>query len=162
MRLRSKSELERIDGFISVERFASLVEEGKILSLSFWRDEQAVERWRTQIDHRAAQRAGRAGIFRDYRLRVASVLRDYGMFERDQAPPAEADAGSRVRRRPALRLSGEASRALHPAWRFPGLSPSRILRTIVTCSALERARRLGPAHSESSKPTRTFPPIAAA
>jgi len=81
-----KSELERIDGFISVERFTSLVEDGKILSLSFWRDEQAVERWRTQIDHRAAQRAGRAGIFRDYRLRVASVQRDYGMFDRDQAP----------------------------------------------------------------------------
>jgi len=81
-----KSELERVDGFISVERFASLVDEGKILSLSFWRDEQSVERWRTQIDHRSAQRAGRGGIFRDYRLRVASVLRDYGMFERDQAP----------------------------------------------------------------------------
>ena len=81
-----KADLERIDGFISVERFASLVEEGKILSLSFWRDEQAVERWRTQMDHRAAQRAGRGGIFRDYRLRVASVLRDYGMFEREQAP----------------------------------------------------------------------------
>lgn len=81
-----KSELERVDGFISVERFASLVEEGKILSLSFWRDEEAVERWRTQMNHRAAQRAGRGGIFRDYRLRVASVLRDYGMFERDQAP----------------------------------------------------------------------------
>jgi heme-degrading monooxygenase HmoA len=81
-----KAELERIDGFISVERFASLTEEGKILSLSFWRDEQAVERWRTQMNHRAAQRAGRGGIFRDYRLRVASVLRDYGMFERDQAP----------------------------------------------------------------------------
>ena len=81
-----KAELERIDGFISVERFASLVDEGKILSLSFWRDEQSVERWRTQIDHRSAQRAGRGGIFRDYRLRVASVLRDYGMFERDQAP----------------------------------------------------------------------------
>jgi heme-degrading monooxygenase HmoA len=81
-----KSELEHIDGFISVERFTSLVDEGKILSLSFWRDEEAVERWRTQMDHRAAQRAGRGGIFRDYRLRVASVLRDYGMFERDQAP----------------------------------------------------------------------------
>ena len=81
-----KAELERIDGFISVERFASLVEEGKILSLSFWRDEQAVERWRAQLDHRAAQRTGRGGIFRDYRLRVASVLRDYGMFEREQAP----------------------------------------------------------------------------
>jgi heme-degrading monooxygenase HmoA len=82
-----KSDLEKIDGFISVERFASLVEEGKILSLSFWRDEDAVKCWRTHLEHRTAQRAGRGSIFRDYRLRVASVLRDYGMFERDQAPP---------------------------------------------------------------------------
>jgi len=81
-----KSDLEKIDGFISVERFTSLGEEGKILSLSFWRDEGAVKRWRTHLEHRTAQRAGRGGIFRDYRLRVASVLRDYGMFERDQAP----------------------------------------------------------------------------
>ena len=81
-----KSDLEHIDGFISVERFTSLVEEGKILSLSFWRDEDSVKRWRTHLEHRAAQRAGRGGVFRDYRLRVASVLRDYGMFERDQAP----------------------------------------------------------------------------
>ena len=81
-----KPELEKIDGFISVERFSSLTEEGKILSLSFWRDEAAVKRWRTQVEHRTAQRAGRGGIFRDYRLRVASVLRDYGMFERDQVP----------------------------------------------------------------------------
>jgi heme-degrading monooxygenase HmoA len=81
-----KSELEQIDGFISVERFASLADETKILSLSFWRDEESVQRWRTQMEHRAAQRAGRAGVFRDYRLRVASVVRDYGMFEREQAP----------------------------------------------------------------------------
>ena len=81
-----KPELEKIDGFISVERFASLVDEGKILSLSFWRDEDAVKRWRTHVGHRAAQREGRGGVFRDYRLRVASVLRDYGMFERDQVP----------------------------------------------------------------------------
>ena len=81
-----KPELEKIDGFISVERFSSLAEEGKILSLSFWRDEEAVKRWRTQLEHRAAQREGRGGIFRDYRLRVASVLRDYGMFEREQVP----------------------------------------------------------------------------
>jgi len=81
-----KSELEKIDGFISVERFSSLTEEGKILSLSFWRDEDAVRRWRTQVEHRAAQREGRGSIFRDYRLRVASVLRDYGMFEREQVP----------------------------------------------------------------------------
>lgn len=81
-----KSDLEHIDGFISVERFTSLVEEGKILSLSFWRDEDSVKRWRTHLEHRAAQRAGRGGVFRDYRLRVASVFRDYGMFERDQVP----------------------------------------------------------------------------
>jgi len=81
-----KPELQKIDGFISVERFTSLTEEGKILSLSFWRDEDAVKRWRTHLEHRAAQRAGRGGIFSNYRLRVASVLRDYGMFEREQTP----------------------------------------------------------------------------
>jgi heme-degrading monooxygenase HmoA len=79
-----KAELERIDGFISVERFVSIADESKILSLSFWRDEEAVKRWRTHAEHRAAQRAGRSEVFRDYRLRVASVIRDYGMFERDE------------------------------------------------------------------------------
>ena len=81
-----RPELERIDGFISIERFESLTEPGKILSLSFWRDEEAVKRWRTQLDHRRAQGAGRGGIFSNYRLRVASVLRDYGMREREQVP----------------------------------------------------------------------------
>jgi heme-degrading monooxygenase HmoA len=81
-----RSELERIDGFISVERFVSIADENKILSLSFWRDEEAVKRWRTHADHRTAQRVGRTEVFRDYRLRVASVIRDYGMFERDEAP----------------------------------------------------------------------------
>jgi heme-degrading monooxygenase HmoA len=81
-----RPELEQIDGFLSIERFQSLTEEGKILSLSFWRDDEAVQRWRNLEHHRQAQQAGRAGIFRDYRLRVASVLRDYGMTERDQAP----------------------------------------------------------------------------
>lgn len=84
--LRLRSELEKIDGFISVERFESLTQPGKILSLSFWRDEAAVARWRRQAEHRAAQRAGRTGIFRTYRLRVAAVLRDYGMAERSEAP----------------------------------------------------------------------------
>jgi len=78
--------LEKIDGFISIERFASLTNEGKILSLSIWRDEDAVERWRQLEGHRAAQSKGRGGIFADYRLRVASVIRDYGMFERGEAP----------------------------------------------------------------------------
>lgn len=81
-----KPELEKIDGFISIERFASLTNEGKILSLSIWRDEEAVERWRNLESHRAAQAKGRGGIFADYRLRVASVVRDYGMFERGEAP----------------------------------------------------------------------------
>ncbi|MBS0523118.1 MAG: antibiotic biosynthesis monooxygenase [Proteobacteria bacterium] len=81
-----KPELERIDGFISIERFQSLVDETKILSLSFWRDEKAVEAWRNVERHRQAQAAGRGGVFRDYRLRVASVLRDYGMNERAEAP----------------------------------------------------------------------------
>lgn len=78
--------LEKIDGFISVERFESLYEPGKILSLSFWRDEQAVEAWRNLEVHRAAQAKGRAEIFKDYRLRIAGVIRDYGMFDREQAP----------------------------------------------------------------------------
>ena len=78
--------LAEIDGFISIERFESLVNPGKLLSLSFWRDEAAVEQWRNLTEHRLAQREGRSGIFADYRLRVASVIRDYGMRERDQAP----------------------------------------------------------------------------
>jgi heme-degrading monooxygenase HmoA len=78
--------LDSIDGFISIERFESLSEPGKILSLSFWRDEQAVAAWRQLGEHRIAQTQGRAGIFRDYRLRVAGIIRDYGMFEREQAP----------------------------------------------------------------------------
>jgi heme-degrading monooxygenase HmoA len=78
--------LEKMDGFVSIERFASLSNEGKILSLSIWRNEQAVKRWRQFEGHRMAQAKGRAGIFADYRLRVASVIRDYGMSEREQVP----------------------------------------------------------------------------
>ncbi len=81
-----RPELDQIDGFISIERFQSLVDPGKLLSLSFWRDEAAVAAWRTLEQHRQTQRLGRQHLFKDYRLRVAAVLRDYGMFERDQAP----------------------------------------------------------------------------
>jgi heme-degrading monooxygenase HmoA len=81
-----RAELERIDGFISVERFQSLTDPDKLLSLSFWRDEAAVKAWRTQDKHRAGQVRGRAGVFADYRLRVAAVLRDYSMTDRNQAP----------------------------------------------------------------------------
>jgi len=81
-----KPELERIDGFLSIERFQSLLDETKLLSLSFWRDEQAVQAWRNVEHHRQAQAAGRGGVFRDYRLRIAGVIRDYGMTERAQAP----------------------------------------------------------------------------
>ena len=81
-----RNRLEEIDGFISVERFESLSTRGKLLSLSFWRDEEAVRRWRETPDHRAAQSVGRGGIFADYRLRVAHVLRDYGLTEREEAP----------------------------------------------------------------------------
>jgi len=81
-----KPELERIDGFLSIERFQSLLDDTKLLSLSFWRDEAAVAAWRNVEHHRSAQTAGRNGVFRDYRLRVAHVLRDYGMVERVEAP----------------------------------------------------------------------------
>ena len=84
---RLRSELERMNGFISIERFQSLADPDKLLSLSLWRDEASVAAWRRHAGHRAAQAAGRGGIFRDYRLRVAAVLRDYGMTQtREQAP----------------------------------------------------------------------------
>ena len=82
--------LEGIDGFISIERFESLVEPGKYLSLSFWRDEEAVAAWRRTQEHRDAQAAGRGGVFRDYRLRVAAVLRDYGMTKHREEAPADS------------------------------------------------------------------------
>ena len=78
--------LEAIDGFISVERFESLQQPGKFLSLSFFRDESAVAAWRNTEGHRLAQAQGRASIFADYRLRIAAVVRDYGLSERAQAP----------------------------------------------------------------------------
>lgn len=81
-----KPQLETIDGFISVERFESLTDKGKVLSLSFWRDEEALARWRNVAEHRVAQAKGRGGIFQDYRLRIAGVERDYGMNERAEAP----------------------------------------------------------------------------
>ncbi len=81
-----KSELERIDGFISVERFQSLVNEEKILSLSFWRDADAVTRWREQERHRRAQEKGRGEISRDNRISAANVDRQYGMTDRAAAP----------------------------------------------------------------------------
>lgn len=78
--------LKDMDGFISIERFQSLADPAKILSLSFWHDEQAVAGWRNTEAHRAAQCSGRAHVFQDYRLRVAGVIRDYGMMARAEAP----------------------------------------------------------------------------
>ena len=74
-----REQLECFDGFISIERFQSLVNEGKYVSLSFWRDQKAVERWYAVKEHRAAQKEGRTGIFKSYRIRVAEVFRDYDM-----------------------------------------------------------------------------------
>jgi heme-degrading monooxygenase HmoA len=79
--------LEQMDGFISIERFESLSEKGKILSLSFWRDDAAIAGWRQIERHRLAQAKGRGELFRDYRLRIAGVIRDYGMNDRDEVPP---------------------------------------------------------------------------
>lgn len=78
--------LENIDGFISIERFSSFTDKDKVLSLSFWRDEKAIEEWRKVEAHRLAQNKGRENIFSNYRLRVATVSRDYGMNEREQVP----------------------------------------------------------------------------
>jgi heme-degrading monooxygenase HmoA len=82
-----RPELDRLEGFISIERFESLAEPGKLMSLSFWRHEAAVAAWRNATTHRATQAEGRAGVFSDYRLRVAEILRDYGMMDRAEAPP---------------------------------------------------------------------------
>ncbi len=81
-----RSELERVPGFLSIERFESLSQPGKLLSLSFWQDEAAVQAWREHGEHRLAQAAGRAGLFAACRLRVATVLRDYGLHDRAQVP----------------------------------------------------------------------------
>lgn len=87
---RLKPLLETIDGFISVERFQSITDPGKMLSLSMWRDEAAVMAWRKQIAHRNMQKLGRDGVFKDYRLRVAAVVRDYGLSERREEAPADS------------------------------------------------------------------------
>jgi heme-degrading monooxygenase HmoA len=81
-----RSDLDRIDGFISIERFQSLSDPAKLLSLSFWRDDAAIKNWRNQSKHRESQKKGRAGIFADYRLRVATVMRDYGLTARAEVP----------------------------------------------------------------------------
>lgn len=78
--------LDGIDGFLSIERFQSLADPNRVLSLSFWRDEEAVKAWRNTEEHRQAQQAGRGGIFAGYRLRIAHVVRDYGLSEREEAP----------------------------------------------------------------------------
>jgi heme-degrading monooxygenase HmoA len=91
--------LDGFDGFISIERFQSITEPGKLLALSVWRDEAAVDAWRNLDVHRKVQTSSRKNVFRDYRLRVATVLRDYGMFERDQAP--QDSRVSREQRQPS-------------------------------------------------------------
>jgi heme-degrading monooxygenase HmoA len=78
--------LENRDGFVSIERFQSLTDERKILSLSFWRDEAAIQSWRNEMEHRSAQQKGRANLFDSYRIRVAEVIRDYTQSERSEVP----------------------------------------------------------------------------
>lgn len=82
--------LEKIDGFISVERFQSLTDPRKLLSLSIWRDEEAVARWRNHPAHRKTQAKGRAGVFAGYRIRVAGVIRDYDMSDRREQVPEDS------------------------------------------------------------------------
>ena len=81
-----KPELDRAEGFLSIERFESITTKGKFLSLQFWKDEESVRKWRNLQKHREAQKQGRAGIIASYRLRIAGVIRDYTMDERAQAP----------------------------------------------------------------------------
>lgn len=89
-----RSELDKIDGFLSVERFESVSNPGKYVSLSFWRDEAAILAWRAHVGHQHAQQKGRGEVFEDYRLSVVQVIRDYGMFNREETPaPVAASWG---------------------------------------------------------------------
>lgn len=81
-----RPELDHIEGFISIERFQSFSDPEKVLSLSFWRDEESIQQWRNLEMHRHAQAKGRNEVFKDYHLRIATVVRDYGMFERKETP----------------------------------------------------------------------------
>lgn len=81
-----RPELDHIEGFISIERFLSFTDPGKVLSLSFWKDEASIQQWRNLEMHRTAQAKGRNEVFKDYHLRIATVVRDYGMFERKETP----------------------------------------------------------------------------
>lgn len=78
--------LENRDGFISIERFQSLTEDGKVLSLSFWRDEESIQKWRNNLEHRKGQKQGKEHLFHSYRIRVAKVVRDYSNSDRNEAP----------------------------------------------------------------------------
>ena len=80
-----RAEVEKIEGFISIERFSSLTNEGKLVSISYWENAEAIDQWRAQAHHRSAQKEGRQELFSDYRLRVAKVERDYGLHDRAQA-----------------------------------------------------------------------------
>jgi len=91
-----KADLDKAEGFISLERFESITTKGKFVSLQFWRDEEAVRKWRNLQRHREAQKKGRAGIFETYRLRIASVVRDYTMDERTEAPEDSLSFHSKV------------------------------------------------------------------
>lgn len=107
--------LQDIDGFISVERFESLTQPGKVLSLSVWRDEEAVQQWRAVAEHRVAQARGRGELFANYRLRVAGVIRDYGMHEREQAPADNQPYGAGGKRLTRVSLTAvSADRARLP------------------------------------------------
>jgi heme-degrading monooxygenase HmoA len=97
---RMRPMVDQVEGFVSVERFQSLSSPDKILSLSFFTDEAAVAHWRGLSAHRGAQRQGRSGIFRDYRLRIADVVRDYGMFDREQAPTDSRNAHDKEMKAP--------------------------------------------------------------
>ncbi|MFH6995700.1 antibiotic biosynthesis monooxygenase family protein [Flavobacterium sp. FlaQc-48] len=81
-----RPELDLIEGFISIERFQSFSNPEKVLSLSFWKDEESIQQWRNLEMHRHAQAKRRSEVFKDYHLRIAAVVRDYGMFDREETP----------------------------------------------------------------------------
>jgi heme-degrading monooxygenase HmoA len=94
-----KPELEQIDGFVDNIRYRSLTREGWILSLSNWRDEKALVRWRTRARHHEVQERGRTSVFLDYRLRVGQLTRDTNLpagyaLQEQRLDETEAGAGT--------------------------------------------------------------------
>ncbi len=81
-----KPMLSGFDGFISAERFQSLNNEGKLLSMNVWENEEAIEKWRNTLSHRMSQLEGKNKLFESYKITVCNTIREYSNTDRKNAP----------------------------------------------------------------------------